>query len=99
MVCCFAGIIPKSVACINGVNWFKDRGLWKDKSENYIPKEGDIIFFDWEDDGSVDHVGIVIKVKNNEVYTVEGNSIDDKCRQLVYNIDSNVIFGYGVPNY
>ena len=37
-----AGIIPKFVACINGVNWFKDRGLWKEG--NYIPKESDIIF-------------------------------------------------------
>lgn len=92
-----AEIIPKFVACINGVNWFKDRGLWKD--DGYIPKESDIIFFDWEDDGNVDHVGIVIKVENNIVYTVEGNSSDDMCRQQEYSINSNVIYGYGTPVY
>ena len=92
-----AGIIPKFVACINGVNWFKDRGLWKDN--NYTPKESDIIFFDWEEDGSVDHVGIVIKVENNKIYTVEGNSTDDMCRQLEYNVNSNIIYGYGTPVY
>ena len=92
-----AGIIPKFVACINGVNWFKDRGLWQEG--NYTPKESDIIFFDWEDDGSVDHVGIVIKVENNKVYTVEGNSTDDTCRQLEYSINNKVIYGYGTPVY
>jgi len=92
-----AGIIPKFVACINGVEWFKDRGLWKD--DNYTPKESDIVFFDWEEDGSVDHVGIVIKVENNKIYTVEGNSTDDSCRQLEYSINSNVIYGYGTPVY
>lgn len=89
-----AGIIPKFVACINGVEWFKDRGLWKDG--DYTPKVNDIIFFDWEDDGTVDHVGIVIKVENNKIYTVEGNSADDMCRQQEYSINSNVIFGYGI---
>lgn len=90
-----AGIIPKFVACINGVEWFKDRGLWKDN--NYTPKESDIIFFDWEEDGSVDHVGIVIKVENNKIYTVEGNSTDDMCRKLEYSINNNAIYGYGTP--
>ena len=34
----------------------------------------DIIFFDWEGDGTTDHVGIVEKCENGTVYTVEGNS-------------------------
>ena len=40
----------------------------------YEPKVGDIIFFDWEGDGTTDHVGIVEKCENGTVYTVEGNS-------------------------
>lgn len=55
--------------------------------------------FDWENDGSADHVGIVEKVENNTVYTVEGNSNGDTCRQKEYSINSNVIFGYGTPAY
>lgn len=92
-----ANIIPKFVACLNGVNWFKDRGQWKEA--DYIPKEGDIIFFDWEEDDSVDHVGIVVKVDNNKIYTVEGNSTDDTCRKQEYKFGSKYIFGYGVPSY
>ena len=41
----------------------------------------------------MDHGNIV---ENDKVYTIEGNSIDDMCRQLEYNINSNLIFGYGI---
>ena len=62
-------------------------------------KVGDIIFFDWENDGEKDHTGIVEKTENNTVYTIEGNSSGDTCRQKSYDINSSVILGYGTPNY
>ena len=92
-----AGVIPKFSVCLDGVNWFKSKGEWKDKG--YVPKSGDIIFFDWEVDGEVNHVGIVEKVENNIIYTIEGNSTDDTCLQQQYNINSKVIFGFGTPAY
>lgn len=69
--------------------------------EDIFQKHGDIIFFDWTDsnDGKADHVGIVEKVENGKVYTVEGNSTGDTCRQKEYSIDSSVILGYGTPMY
>ena len=69
--------------------------------EDIFQKHGDIIFFDWTDsnDGKADHVGIVEKVENGKVYTVEGNSTGDTCRQKEYSIDSSVILGYGKPMY
>lgn len=73
------GIIPKFSVCETGANWFKEKEQWKPK--NYIPKPEDIIFFDWELDGKINHVGIVEKVEGNIVYTIEGNSNDDMCRQ------------------
>lgn len=91
------GVIPKFSGCETGINFFKAIGQWKEKG--YTPKGGDIIFFDWESDGSVSHVGIVEKIENGRVYTVEGNSTDDGCRQKNYSIDSKVIFGYGTPQY
>ena len=60
---------------------------------------GDIIFFDWENDGHSDHVGIVEKCENGIVYTIEGNSTGDMCKQNSYVVDSAVIFGYGTPMY
>ena len=91
------GIIPKFSGVSNGINWFKAVGEWK--GPGYIPNSGDIIFFDWETDGSSDHVGIVEKVENNKVFTIEGNSTDDTARQKEYSINSKFIFGYGTPAY
>lgn len=91
-----SGVIPKFAGCANGVQWFKDRGQWQDNS--FEPSAGQIIFFDWECDGEVDHVGIVEKCENGVVYTVEGNS-GDACRQNQYTVGSSSIYGYGCPAY
>ena len=97
------GLIPKFAGCQSeGVAWFKACGLWKERG--FIAKPGDIIFFDWADkdtgvrSGSADHVGIVEKVENGRVYTIEGNS-SDSCRRRDYDINSLDILGYGTPLY
>ena len=95
-----SGIIPKFSGCINGVEWFKDRGQWIGNS--FEPSPGMIIFFDWDDedgqDGNADHVGIVEKVENGRVYTIEGNT-SDSCRQRSYPVGYYQILGYGIPDY
>jgi cell wall-associated NlpC family hydrolase len=91
-----SGLIPKFAGCIDGANWFKSNNRWNDR--NYEPKAGDIIFFDWEGDGTTDHVGIVEKCENGTVYTVEGNS-GDACKQRQYAVGSSNIYGYGIPAY
>ena len=94
------GVIPKFASCVNGVNWFKDRGQWTDNSAE--PTPGMIIFFDWDDDegqdGLADHVGIVEKVENGRVYTIEGNT-SDCCRERSYLLGYYEILGYGIPAY
>ena len=76
---------------------FKTCGLWKERG--YIPKSRRYYIFDWESDGTSDHVGIVEKCENEEVYIQYGNSNDDMCRQKEYDINNNVICGYGTPMY
>ena len=89
-----SGIYPKFSGCVFGMQWFQQRGLWLDGSTE--PAPGMLIFFDWAtQDGVPDHVGIVEKVENGIVYTVEGNS-RDMCRQKQYALGSNVILGYGM---
>ena len=99
-----AGIIPKFAGCINGVNWFKERGQWA--GNDIQPTPGMIIFFDWDSpdglsgpqDGLSDHVGIVEKVENGRVYTIEGNT-GDSCRERSYPLGYYEILGYGIPAY
>lgn len=98
------GVIPKFAGCCNGVDWFRDRGQFQDNS--YTPNPGDIIFFDWDSpngssgpqDGLADHVGIVEKVENGIVYTVEGNT-SDSCRERQYSVGYYEILGYAIPAY
>ena len=89
-----SGTYPKFSGCVFGMQWFQQRGLWLDGSAEPVP--GMLIFFDWATQDSVpDHVGIVEKVENGMVYTVEGNS-RDMCRQKQYALGSSVILGYGM---
>ena len=94
------GVCPKFSGCGNGVQWFQERGQWLDGSAKPVP--GMVIFFDWDNkggsgpqDGEADHVGIVQKVEDGIIYTVEGNS-GNLCRVNRYPIGHYEILGYGV---
>ena len=78
-----AGILPKFSSCGVGVQWFQNRGQWLPGSAT--PEPGMVIFFQWYGSDSLiaDHVGIVEKVENGRVYTIEGNS-NDQVRQNSY---------------
>ena len=91
-----ADAFPKFSYCPAGVQWFQNAGLWQDRT--FEPRPGDIIFYDWSGDGVSNHVGIVEKVENGVIYTVEGNC-GDACKQCAYTLGSDVIFGFGTPNY
>ena len=88
-----AGLVPRSAVCTDSIAWFNNRGRFVDSS--YIPSPGDLIFFDWGNDGHADHVGIVVSVANGRVYTIEGNS-SDRVRRNDYSLNSSSIYGYGV---
>lgn len=91
------GVISKFASCANqGVPWFRERGQWQDGG--YTPALGDLIYFDWDGDGSADHVGIVEKAEYGMVHTVEENT-GDACKQHTYPVESEDILGYGVPQY
>ena len=89
---------PRFAGCQSqGVPWFTSHGQWGAKGyENIAP--GDAIFFDWDLDGSADHVGIVIGTDGSRVYTVEGNS-GDACKIKSYSLTYECIKGYGLMNW
>ena len=89
---------PRFAACQSqGIPWFTSHGQWGARGyENIAP--GDAIFFDWDLDGSADHVGLVIGTDGQSVYTVEGNS-GDACKIKSYPLDYACIKGYGLMNW
>ena len=88
-----SGKMPKFSLCDDGIAWFQSKGKWK--SRGYSPAPGTLIFFDWNGDGTSDHVGIVEKIEGSTVYTVEGNS-SDAVNKRSYDINNGTIMGYGI---
>lgn len=63
--------LPSMVATAVGAQRMKDVGRWDSK-----PQIGDLAFFDFPHDGidRISHIGIVVKVDEKAVFTVEGNT-------------------------
>lgn len=87
------GSMPKFAVCDDGIRWFVEKGRWFNR--NISPEPGMVIFFDWDQDGRSDHVGIVEQCEEGVINTIEGNS-GDVCRKKEYAIGGKVIMGYGV---
>lgn len=77
--------------CSYSAQYFKNKGQFYD-----YPETGDQIFFDYG--SGINHTGIVVAVDGMTVTTVEGNA-DDQVKQCSYALTSNVIAGYGRPNW
>lgn len=89
------GIIPKFSYVPTGISWFQNKGLYQ--NSDYTPEPGDIIFFDFTQNGIGDHVGIVAGTYFGLVFTIEGNS-GDACRARIYLASNKNILGYGQVN-
>ena len=99
----YTDIIPTECSCPKMIDLFKGIGAWVE-NENRTPNLGDIIFYDWEDNGVGDnkgqanHVGIVEKVTNGKITVIEGN-YSDSVKRRTLDVNGKYIRGYGVPKY
>ena len=97
---------PPSFADVDeGMEKFKDSRMWRERGDtNNKPIPGDYVFFDWDGrndpDGGKDpdHVGAVLCVEGNFLYTIEGNSGGRVAVQR-YDLNDKRIVGYGVLNW
>lgn len=93
---------PKTASCANAATWFNERNRWKVRSSGYVPQPGDFIYFDWNNNGGYDHVGIVNYTSNGRVYTIEGNAKNavkyNGGYSNGYSISDTQIIGYGIMN-
>ena len=83
---------------------FKRLGIWNEDGAS-TPKAGDIITFNWDQDsqpnnGFADHIGIVERVENGLIHTIEGNSgVVGTVKRNVYRIGHGNIRGFATPRY
>ncbi len=99
-------IMPVECSCGELINLYKALGCWME-DDAYIPKPGDLIMYDWQDDngvvdctGAPDHVGMVVKVVGSMITVVEGNKTPGSVvgyREI--SVNARYIRGYCCPNY
>lgn len=96
-------ILPTECGCEPMVNLFKNLGEWIE-NDAYVPKAGDVIFYDWDDNGSgdntgyTDHVGIVESCDRKNIVVIEGNKSNAVGRRTLA-VNGKYIRGFGVPKY
>ena len=76
--CGLTEIMPTECSCSKMIALYKALGRWQE-ADDYLPAPGDIVMYDWNDDGkgdnkgAPDHVGIVTHVDSGWIEVIEGN--------------------------
>ena len=102
----YTDIIPIECSCGKILEIAKQRGIWQER-DDYKPAPGDLILFDWEDNGVGDcvgapnHIGAVEKTEDGFIYCIEGNNgaTVGECKRTRYKINNKYIRGFVCPRY
>lgn len=90
---------PRFANVDTGMEGFQKSGKWRNPNDaNNKPIPGDYVFFDWDGGTDPDHVGAVLCVEGDFLYTIEGNS-GGKVAVNRYPLSDSHIVGYGVLNW
>lgn len=90
-------------SCGEMIELAKKQGIWKE-ADDYVPKPGDVIMYDWQDSGTgdnkgwPDHTGIVSKVTEKTITVIEGNK-NNAIGTRSLKINGQYIRGFIVPKY
>ena len=96
--------IPKQGAVSGFASYFKGKN--EDRSYKTTPKPGWLILFDWDNQHNTgsqnSHIGIVTKVENGKISTIEGDDFDNgdtilKALPNYYKVGDKSISMYAVP--
>lgn len=102
-LCGLLDVVPAECSCNRQIALAKKMGIWVE-NDAYVPKTGDIILYDWDDNGigndtgSSEHVGIVVSVSGNTIKVIEGN-YNDKVGYRNIAINGRYIRGFICPKF
>ena len=97
-----SSIVPRLGNCGTLTDWYQSRSIYYSRSSGYVPKPGDMVFFNWSGGTSAQHIGIVTGVSGDNLYTIEGNTCGDEgymCDGRTRGLNASYVLGYGVPKY
>lgn len=103
IACGATNIVPVECSCAKMIEKAREMDIWVE-ADGYVPKHGDIVFYDWQDSGkgdnkgAPDHTGIVEKISGDIVVIVEGNYANAVKRRTL-KVNGRYIRGYIVPEY
>lgn len=103
IVCGLTDIMPTECSCSKMTALYQSLGRWEE-SDGYSPAPGDLIMYDWQDNGkgdntgNPDHVGIVEKVVGGYMTIIEGN-YSSMVKRRTLAVDGKYIRGYCLPDY
>lgn len=90
------------IGCWKWVEWLKANQMFEDAQAyggSYQPQPADMIFFNWNAvNTNSGHIGYVLYVSGDTVYTIEGNT-SDQVGLRSYKLNDPRVIGYGTPSY
>lgn len=103
IACGYTDIMPTECGCGKMIELYQKLGRWEE-NDAYKPESGDVVFYDWDDNGvgdnkgASDHVGIVEKVVGTTITVIEGNCSNSVKRREIQ-VNGRYIRGYGLPAF
>ena len=103
IACGYTDIMPTECGCGKMIELYQKLGRWEE-NDAYKPEPGDVVFYDWDDNGvgdnkgASDHVGIVEKVVDTTITVIEGNCSNSVKRREIQ-VNGRYIRGYGLPAF
>ena len=99
----YRDIMPTEMSCHQMILLYRQIGRWIE-NDAYVPSPGDVIFYDWQDNGvgdntgTPDHVGIVTSCDGKSIHVIEGN-VSNKVGTRTLAVNGRYIRGFGIPDY
>lgn len=96
-------IAPTECSCPRMINLYKNIGRWVE-ADNYVGKPGDIVMYDWQDNGigdnvgTADHVGVLESCDGKNMVIIEGNMSNGVGRRNLQ-VNARYIRGYCCPDF
>ena len=101
--CGLLNIIPAECSCPRQIALWQKLGRWQE-DDSYTPMMGDIIYYDFDDNGVgdnkgiSDHVGIVVSVLGDNIKVIEGNKNNSVSYRTIA-VNAKYIRGFGCPSF